>query len=182
MGKLKEGVYWSARDLAGAAIIGNHHFILLVTSNDRLEEMQLTPKLESGIYFCTLGGFKSDDARLVFRLNGEHDVRSVLEYVNPDKHTSLLLPDLDLEIHKIAPPDGSEFEFMQKVAALARNYAVNTKVSAPKYTLIDDNCAAWVNTLFAVAGVGAKDREQHGEFFGIDIGEEDLISKGHFTD
>ena len=180
MKQIKEGIYWSARDLAGAAVIGNHHFILLVTSKDRLEELQLSPKLESGIHFCTLGGFKSDDDRLIFRMNDEHDVKSVLEYVNPDKHTSLLLPDLDLEIHKIAPPDGSEFEFMQKVAALARNYAVNTKASAPKYKLLDDNCAAWVNTLFAVAGVGEKDLEQHGEFFEIDVGK-DLISKGHFA-
>ncbi len=180
MSAISEGVYWCARDLAGLAFVGNHHFILLVTSRSNFTEIAFKPEKEKGIHFCTLGGFKEDNDRLHFRLNDEHDVKATREYINPDEHTSILLPDLDLEPHKVTPPQGSTLEFIKTVAQLAQNYQTNTKQSAPQYQLIDDNCSAWINTLFAITGVSEGARETYGEFFGIDWGEEDLIDKALF--
>jgi hypothetical protein len=180
MANIANGVYWCARDLAGIMPIGNHHFILIATGKDSFNQLGLTPEEEDGVYFYTFGGFKSDDGKLVFGANNEHDVKSVREYVDPEQHTSPLSPDLDLELHRVTPPEGSDFEFMALVSRLAGNYKTNTKQSPPDYKLLDDNCAAWVNTLFAVANVSEEDREKHGEFFGIDWREEDLIDESLF--
>jgi len=181
MASIAEGVYWCARDLAGVAVVGNHHFILMVSDPGSFAKLPFPPKDESGVYFCTLAGFKSTAGRLTFMFNEENDVQSVLEKINPETYTSLLTPDLDLEIHKVTPPHGSEDAFANEVAQLAQNYSSNTQAGAPAYTLRDANCSAWVNTLFSIAGVSKTDRERYGEFFGIDWGEEDLIDPKLFS-
>lgn len=104
MPTIEEGVYWCARDLAGLAVLGNHHFILLVTNEEYFQSLPVASKSENGIHFCTLGAFLEDDDRLVFRANNEHDVKATREYIDPDEHTHLWRPDLDLKPHRIKPP------------------------------------------------------------------------------
>ena len=67
--------------------------------------------------------------------------------------------------------------FRELVIQLTTNFASKANI---RYSLLDANCAAWVNTLFKVAGVSETDREKAGEFFGIDWGEEDLIPESFF--
>lgn len=181
MSIIQEGVYWCARDLKGLAVIGNHHFILIVTNENNFLDLKFSPASESNHYFCTLAAFKSNDSELAFHHNDETDVYSVLEYINPEKYTSPFTPDLDLENHKVASSNGLDLDFIKLVTQLADNYVNNTINGAPKYTTLDSNCAAWVNTLFTVAGISQQDRERYGEFFGIDIGEEDLIDQNLFS-
>lgn len=184
MAGLDVGVYWCARDLDNSPI-GNHHFILLVcpdTSNlfdVRAPEEENTP--EGIVYFYTVGAFKGSPGvpdLLKAIINQHTDVKAVREYVDPDQHTSPLEPDYDLEPHLVNPPSGSSREFIEQVVQLTKNFISKGVI---QYALIDENCAAWINTLFKVAGVSEADRDEAGEFFGIDWGEEDLIPEEFFS-
>jgi hypothetical protein len=183
MSRLSEGVYWCARDLE-VSPIGNHHFILLVCPNSAERfygESILREDAPNGTtYFYTVGAFKGvgeNPKLLKMVVNQQTDVQAVREYLDPDEHTSLLLPDYDLEPHLVTPPSGSIENFIATVIQLAINYKANGNI---EYSLIDENCAAWVNTLFKVAGVSETERKKRGEFFGIDAGEEDLIPEQFF--
>jgi hypothetical protein len=171
-----EGVYWCARDLKLG--IGNHHFILLVTSKANFDRLGLTPHEVGGTYFCTLAAFK--EGFLKYDSNNLDDIQSVKEKIAPDQYVKWNKPDFSLEYHKVSPPQGTHAAFIQKVATLATNYEAN-QGNAPAYSLWDENCACWVNTLLKCAGISDEDREEYGEFFGIDWGEEDLISESLYT-
>ena len=182
MSKLNEGVYWCARDLDDSPI-GNHHFILLVCP-DATALFNESPKEENTpdgmVHFYTVGAFKGSPGipDLLKRIvNQATDVKAVREYVDPDEHTSPLKPDLDLEVHEVSPPSGSLDSFRGIVIELSNNFESKGDI---QYSLIDENCAAWINTLFKVAGVSDADREEAGEFFGIDWGEEDLSPEDFF--
>ena len=108
MASIIEGVYWCAHDLAGIAIVPNHHLDFLILSDpDTFEHLPFPAKNESGVHFCTLAAFKSTAGQLTFGFNEQNDVQSVLETINPDKCTSPFIPDLDLETHRVPPPHGS---------------------------------------------------------------------------
>ena len=184
MSRLDEGVYWCARDLDGSPI-GNHHFILIIaldTTGGFDEESVLTEDASDGTtYFYTVGGFKGADGipdLLKMIVNDESDVKAVREYLDPEEHTSLLTPDYDLEAHLVTPPSGSVENLIEKVIQLATNFKSKGDI---QYNLIDENCSAWINTLFKVAGISEAERLELGEFFGIDFGEEDLIPEEFFT-
>ena len=57
---------------------------------------------------------------------------------------------------------------------------IETYLDNCPYSLIDENCAAWVNTMLKKAGISDEIREDLGEFWGIDWGEEDLIPDQFF--
>ncbi|AFY67273.1 hypothetical protein [Geitlerinema sp. PCC 7407] len=183
MSNLDEGVYWCARDLDGSPI-GNHHFILLVCPDATVLFSGKPPVQEDTpegmVYFYTVGAFKGSPGipdLLKAIVNQDTDVKAVREYVDPGEHTSPLKPDLDLEPHKVNPPSGSLSSFRKLVIQLTTNFESKGNI---RYSLIDENCAAWINTLFKIAGVSEADREKAGEFFGIDWGEEDLIPEEFF--
>lgn len=183
MSRLNGGVYWCARDLEKSPI-GNHHFILLVFP-DATERFSGEPSKQEDTpdgttYFYTIGAFKGADGfpdLLKMIVNQETDVKAVREYVDPDEHTSPLTPDYDLEPHQVTSPLGSSENFIMTVVQLATNYKTKGDI---QYSAIDENCAAWVNTLFKVAGLSDTAREELGEFLGVDWGEEDLIPEDFF--
>lgn len=184
MSKLDEGVYWCARDLESIPI-GNHHCILLVCPDTTVLFTGKLPKQEDTpdgiIYFYTVGAFKKDTILpdlLKVEVNQDTDVKAVREFVDPDEYTSPFTPDLDLEAHKVNPPSGSFSDFEKTVVQLVANFEAKGDI---QYALIDENCAAWINTLFKVAGVSNAERKELGEFFGIDWGEEDLIPEEFFS-
>jgi len=169
-------VFWAARDLDGIPA-GNHHFILIFLD---FKESLLRTKAEfsNGQKFATLGAFEIE-GNLVFTANQPTDVRSVKEVLDP----SILVgwSDFDMENHKINPPTGGGWSFAVKVEELAYNYMRKTEESPVEYNWYDENCAAWVNTLFKVAGVPQHERIAAGTFSGIDAGEEDLLSEELFS-
>lgn len=184
MSKLNEGVYWCARDLDRSPI-GNHHFILLVCPDASELFSSKSPEQEDTsngiVHFYTVGAFKKDGTLpdlLKVEVNQNTDVKAVREYVDPDEHTSPLKPDYDLEPHLVNPPSDSSTDFVGNIVQLATNFESKGDI---QYSLIDENCAAWINTLFKIAGVSDVDREEAGEFFGIDWGEEDLIPEDLFS-
>ncbi|MEM7111124.1 MAG: hypothetical protein AAF614_01740 [Chloroflexota bacterium] len=55
------------------------------------------------------------------------------------------------------------------------------KASLPLYKLVDDNCASWVNSMFASLGISEAERRSIGDQVGFDFGEDGKISLGYFT-
>lgn len=176
-------VYWAARDLK-ILPVGNHHFILVVPDNpDELpEEIQkMLVDLGGGKKGFTLAASRSPDGRLQFESNNDTDRQSVREHFDPEEHVTWL-PDYDLEKNEVEPPKGmTETEFIERQVQLAQNYETNEAQNNVEFDTSDQNCAAWANTMFKIAGVGEHEREEAGDFFGFDQGEEYLLDESLFT-
>lgn len=170
-GRWEIGTYWCARDLATRAL-GNHHFLLLIGDDNVLSRV---PRMdENGIVFCTVGGFAGAGGKLVCQFNDGDDVKAVREAIDPGEHTVWWKPDLDLEEHRMDPPPGIDYVgFIVRVIECGLQYQENQGRYAPSYASYDENCAAWANTLFKALGVSDAKRRECGEFWGIDVGEED---------
>lgn len=176
------GTYWTARDLEDFPI-GNHHFIVIVfnSSSQAARVCNLFPEVgytytknEKGtyIYYTTLGIGKNSsliDLNVLYST----DLQAMKEVINPDKYTSWWKPDYDLEGHRVTTSES----FMKTVIQLAINFKNSRSTD---YKLLSDNCAAWTNTLFKVAGVSASFRDMLGDFEGLDIGESNLIDETLF--
>lgn len=172
-------VYWATRDLEESPV-GNHHLILVVPDNpNELLIQEYLVDLGGGKKGFTLAAFEKY-GRLQFESNNDTDLQSVREHFDPEKFVTWL-PDYDLEKNKVGPPNGmTDAAFIELQVQLARNYETNEAQNNVLYGTLDQNCATWVNTLFKVAGVGEHEREEAGEFFGWDWGEEDLLDESLF--
>jgi hypothetical protein len=168
-------VFWAARDLAGSPW-GNHHFILICFKSNYSFPRILTKK-EGGVNFITLGGFKNN-GNLVFTENEASDVQSVKEVIDPSMAGAF--SDFDMEYNRVTAPSGGEWAFAQTLVDQAFNFKRNTATSPVPFDLRDSNCAAWVNTMFKIAGVSAATRLKAGEFSGMDWAEEDEIAASLF--
>jgi hypothetical protein len=181
--KIKGKIYWATRDLA-TGVPGNHHLIIVELDDksacEELKKEGITCQEEKGRYFFTMAAFNNE--RLQYELNNKTDVKAVKEYFNPNKHTSWYEPDFDLEIHEVKPPTkySDEDEFIKKLIYSAKNYTKNEAKENVEYSLWDENCAAWVNSLFKATGVDDKTRIKKGIFDGIDWGEEDELPSSLF--
>ena len=174
-------VSWNARNLGSRFNVGagNHHYILIVVGSAPLSNGFPTLTHSSKDFF-TLGGF-SEGGNMVFGTNNSSDVASAKECLDGTGFWEFLNPlDWGTQRHIVAPPNGDAQGFATEVCRLARNYEKNTAVKPHPYDLANDNCAAWVNTLFEVIGISESDRDDYGEFWGIDWGEEDPIPKELF--
>lgn len=158
-------VYWSARNLgAWWNPFGNHHFVLIMTA---AHFGGLTPTQYKGESFLTLGGF-SVNGLLKFEANNSSDVQSVKDKIDG---LSWSEPNLDLQKHRVAPPNGSDPAFARELVRRSLIFEQNSKATPIPYELFGDNCSAWVNTLFKVCGVPIGERRRAGQFRGIDAGE-----------
>jgi RHS repeat-associated protein len=175
-------VFWAARDfMARALAIGNHHFVLAtVKSPNTLPGITL--ETEGDVRFVTMGGFK-DNGRMELKINQPTDVAAVREYLRRSKWYK---SDWDLQPHIMMPPQGDELNFARTLVQLANNYQSheqnpqNASNSDFRYRLWDQNCATWVNSIFAAAGVPDIVRVMNGSFAGVDGGEGDLIPGKYF--
>ena len=183
MPTLSKGVYWCARDMAGIGVLGNHHLILIVvdSAGNLFGEPTISETIgntSTVVHFSTYSTTKGDGSFITVQPLVDADVTATREHTDPDQHTSALTPDYDLEPHLVEPESGTVDDLIETVQRLAANFAAHD-ADLP-YTLIDSNCAAWVNTLFKVAGIPDERRKELGEFFGIDWGEEDLLDETYF--
>jgi hypothetical protein len=185
--KIKGKIYWATRDLEDNwKVVGNHHFILVELDNksacEELKKKGITYQEENGKYFFTMAAF-GNNGRLQYEPNNKADVKAVKEYFNPKKHTNWSKPYLDLEIHEVKSPTkySDEDEFIKKLIFSAKTYTKNEAEHNVEYFVLDENCAAWVNSLFKATGVDDETRIQKGEFAGTDWGEEDELSSSLFN-
>ena len=82
----------------------------------------------------------------------------------------------DPEAHEMPVTDGvlyHEYAVLINVIAGAYDNEADYKLHGP-------NCASFVNAILKITGMTDRDRNEFGEFFGIDWGEEDLIDLMHF--
>jgi nucleoid-associated protein YgaU len=127
----------------------------------------LSPIQYKGESFLTLGGFYVSGF-LVFGANNSEDVQSIKDKIDG---MSWGEPNLDLQKHRVAPPNGSDPAFTEELVRRSLIFDKNSKATPIPYELFGDNCAAWVNTLFKVCGVPLGERIRAGQFRGIDAGE-----------
>lgn len=165
-------VYWNARNLGSNWNIGagNHHYILIVTNGNKLQGSIPTQNC-SGAEFITLGGFNIG-GNMVFMANNPEDSASAREIFSNSSLWNFLNPfDWGAQKHLVKPPNGNSLQFASQVVRLALNYEINTRANPLPYSIEDDNCAAWVNTLFKAAGIPLTERTRLGQFWGIDWAE-----------
>ena len=180
MQKLKPGVYWCARDMGYMMPVGNHHFILVVLnqSGELFGQPTLSEKFGEGVIFFATVSTTKMYGEIGVVINGDSDVEAVREYVDPKEHTSLLESDFDMRAHFVPAPDEDIEKLVADIERLTKNFAGHSP--GIPYSLLDENCACWVNTLFKVAGLPKELRVELGEFSGVDWGEEDLMNEKFF--
>lgn len=174
--------FWNARNLASRWNIGagNHHYILIVVDGVRLPTPFRT-QTHNKAEFITLGAF-SVGGNMVFEANNASDSASAKDLFDNTPIKDFFNPfDWGTQKHLVKPPDGNAFRFAANVAQFALNYQAKTKINPLPYTLTDDNCASWVNTLFKVAGIPSDERIRLGQFWGIDAAEKLEIPEDLFT-
>jgi hypothetical protein len=173
-------IYWSARNLAAwYNPVGNHHFALILTHSYKIVPGGIWLQRYKGASFLTLGAYKINNC-LTFQPNHPSDVQSVRDKID---NPGLIQrePNLNFQGHQVNSPNGSDYRFAERLIKLSLKFEQNTKTSPIPYELFGDNCAAWVNTLFKVAGVPVTERIKAGQFWGIDAGEKILIPVEMFT-
>jgi len=164
-------VYWCARD-TDAWHPGNHHFIVFIPENPD-DFSELLRDFGDDVQGFTSGGFGNDAGLLVTRPNQHTDIAAVLGVYDPENENAR---DLNLEMHEVPLPDGvSDTEFINQLQSVIDSY-----LGTAEFDLTDCNCATWANTMFQRVGISDEDREDLGEFWGVDWGEENLIPSQHF--
>ncbi len=167
-------VYWCARDLANSPV-GNHHFLAFIPDNPN-DFTGKTVDTGSGSQGWTNGG-QPKDGKLVSAPNEDNDLQSVRELRDPQNYPPGTFSDWDGEMHEIPTPRGmTDTQFINALQKAIDEYQNNCP-----YSLVDENCAAWVNSMLERVGIPKSERERLGEFFGVDWGEEDLIPSQYFV-
>jgi len=137
----------------------------------------------AGTDFMTIGAFaikQGGSKRLLVVNNDSTDVHAVKEVLNPAM-ASRQWADLDLEKHEIMPPTGKTPDaFVKDILVKVALYKKNEAKKSVPYSLIDENCACWVNSLMKACGISQAARLKAGEFSGFDWGEEDEIDASYF--
>jgi len=189
------GVYWSSRDMEGF-FIGNHHFITFVYENEE-QAKRITEKWgieyfsevndkNLTVYYSTMGAGKGEETDCIkINFNPGADKKSIHEIAKED-NTSYFSKDYDYQGHRtpynLASPAFSSYEelmdaILERVSNFNAHFDAGDRV---KYSLVDENCACIVNSIFKSLGYSSNDRQELGEFWGVDWGEEDLISERYF--
>ena len=167
-------VYWCARDLAGSPV-GNHHFLTFIPDNPN-DFNGNTVDMGNGAQGWTNGG-QEKDGKLVSTPNEGNDLQSIRELRDPQNYPPGTFSDWDGEMHEIPTPQGmTDTQFIKALQKAIYEYQNNCP-----YSLVDENCAAWVNSMLERVGIPQSERERLGEFFGVDWGEEDLIPSQYFV-
>ena len=167
-------VYWCARDLAGFPV-GNHHFLAFIPDNPN-DFTGKTVDMGGGSQGWTNGG-QPKGGKLVSTPNEGNDLQSVRELRDPQNYPPGTFSDWDGEMHEIPTPQGmTDTQFINALQKAIDEYQNNYP-----FSLVDENCAAWVNSMLERVGIPKSERDRLGEFFGVDWGEEDLIPSQYFV-
>lgn len=182
-GKIDPGIYWCARDVNTLFTqMFNHHFLLIVNNTDSKPPVSwygdeswrtVQPKGHVSTTFITLGGFfsKEHDRKLVFKLNQEADVGSVVEHIAGDPWRWWRY--LGFEENPITDnPDPLQQVLLER----SSTYYRNPIAALPGYNALNKNCSSWVNSACHYSGIPESRRSELRKFKQIDWGEEVVLS------
>lgn len=189
------GVYWSSRDME-SFFIGNHHFITFIFESEeqarritekwKIEYFSETNDKGLQIFFCTMGAGKGEGNKFIeIHFSPGSDKTSIHE-IAKEENTSFFSKDYDFQGHRVPPASASPAlgsieglmeAILERVFNFNAHYEAGDRVA---YSLIDENCACIVNSIFNVLGYPSSVRQELGEFWGVDWGEEDLIPARYF--
>jgi hypothetical protein len=191
------GVYWCSRDM-DPGFLGNHHFFTFIYTSEE-QAKRVTSKWKRWkisyhreendkglwVYFTTMGVGKDSDDNIKWSFNPDSDIWSIYE-IAKNSNTSAFTVDRDFQGHLVEYAKSSnnyatEEELMYGILQALFNYKENYEAgNRVEYSLLDENCACGVNSVLRYLKFSASDRESWGEFWGVDWGEEDLISEDYF--
>ena len=178
-------VYWGARDidwtLWGIAVPPanpvNHHFIVIefYGSAPTWEEIV---DLDNGNKALVVGGFNQEGVLTTDYadyVNIDADLRAANDWFAMD------FDRWNPELHVLDVPYGHDFDsFTTVLYELTQAYDNTINFALGWVWEYAQNCATYVNTMMAKAGVPDDVRIEKGEFSGVDWGEENLLYPGHF--
>jgi RHS repeat-associated protein len=185
-------VSWASRDLS-SFFLGNHQFIIFeydskddapMSVRKLLKEVKCK-KTRCKVYVATIGleqrpleiDGQKQKHMIWWYVNESEDIEAYKEqFCKKDKRKHFW--DWDYQANEIEGFD--EPKLVDKIMEGFENFKNNIKDKPTKYDLWDLNCATWVNSLLKYAGVDENQREEKGEFSGIDWGEEDKGLESYF--
>jgi len=185
-------VSWASRDLS-SFFLGNHQFIIFeydskddapLSVRKLLKEVKCK-KTRCKVYVATIGleqrplevDGQKQKHMIWWYVNESEDIEAYKEqFCKKDKRKHFW--DWDYQANEIEGFD--EPKLVDKIMEGFENFKNNIKDKPTKYDLWDLNCATWVNSLLKYAGVDENQREEKGEFSGIDWGEEDEGLESYF--
>lgn len=192
------GVYWSSRDM-DPLFAGNHHFFTFVYTDEEQakrvtrrwlgwDELDYCYEVNDAglIVFYTTVGVDQEGGDIIFKFNPNSDQWSINE-IAKSRNTEIMSVDRDFQSCRIPLNDGDVsfssyeelmYDILHKVFVFNKNRQLGTSV---EYVLYDENCACGVNSILNLIGYSATIREEMGEFWGVDWGEEDLIDARFFN-
>lgn len=191
------GIYWSSRDVDPLPV-GNHHFITFVyESKEQADRMAAKGFIENfseendqglTVYFTTMGVDKDKKTKgIVIKSSPKSDRKSIKE-IAKEENTSAFSYDRDFQGHRVpcnlaSPAFSSNEELMEAILERVNNFNAHFNAGDRiSYSLIDENCACIVNSIFKVLGYPDGIRHELGEFWGVDWGEEDLVPDRYFEE
>lgn len=178
---LGNGVYWGARDFFDPLLDPNHHFYVITFAGAEPTGWNHVVTLANGQRALVVGGFNSN---LWDPIGNELIVKYGTGGVEPSADVSAtndwlsqnLGEPWEPELKNVAAPSGLEFvDFASLLYDLSEIYD-----DGATYNLADRNCATFVNTVMAKAGVPESTRHEISDFTGTDWGERDILPFGHF--
>jgi hypothetical protein len=194
------GVYWSARDIDIDLLpVGNHHFFTFIYESEEqaikfakkwtIEYFSEENDNDLIVYYTNMGVGETPEEKMVINFNIKSDKKSIHE-IAKEENTNAFSHDSDFQGHRIPynpynlstlPTCASQEELM--TAVLTRVFNFNDHVNGGdgiKYSFLDENCSCMVNSILEILGYSSKVRQELGEFWGIDCGEEDTIPRDYF--
>jgi hypothetical protein len=192
------GVYWSSRDM-DTLFVGNHHFFTFVYADEAQakrvtkrwlgwEELDYCYEMNDAglIIFYTTVGVAKEEGNIIFSFNPDSDQWSINE-IAKKRNTEPMSVDKDFQSCRIPHNQGgvnfsSYEELMYAILHKIFNFNKNLQSGISiEYVPYDENCACGVNSVLRQIGYSTSIREEMGEFWGLDWGEEDLLDAKYFT-
>lgn len=133
--------------------------------------------LECDTFFYSIQVDENKNRRVMTADNYAAFIPHRAELRDPQNYPPGTFSDWDGEMHEIPTPQGmTDTQFINALQKAIDEYQNNCL-----YSLVDENCAAWVNSMLERVGIPKSERDRLGEFFGVDWGEEDLIPSQYFV-
>lgn len=174
-------IFVAARDLAGAAFIGTHQFIIILPHKSTLPLVKnvngniLQPQDlgdgQLGFVICA-----HNTGRLTVKYFEADDYKATREHFNSGKYKSWYKSDFDTEVKQVVHSFNDEL-FIKLVLNLVVNYSINESIYNIPYPAagFGYNSNSWVQSLILSAkGVVEKD------FSGFDVASMKVIPETYF--